>query len=138
MAWLAEQPAGELRDQATRQAFGQWWRADWRRAAAWLDTEQPAALRDPALEFKAQQLADYEPERALGFCERIEDSARQQSCLETTAKRWYAKDAVATETWLQQSSLDEEARSRVRALTKPEEQQQLRRPRRPRAGGAPR
>ncbi len=138
IAWLGEQPAGELRDQATREAFGGWSRADPRRAAAWLDAEQPAALRDPALEFKARRIVDYEPELAVGFCERVEDSARQQSCLESTAKKWYAKDAVAAETWLQQSSLDDEARSRVRALTKPKEEQQRRRPRRPRTGGDPR
>ncbi len=138
MAWLGEQPAGELRDQATREAFGQWLRADPRRAQAWLVAEKPAALRDPALEFKAQRMAPHEPEGALRWCERIENTARQQSCLESTAKSWYAQDAVAAETWLQQSSLDDETRSRVRALTKPKEEQQGRRPRRPRAGGDPR
>ena len=145
MAWLGEQPAGELRDQAVREAFGEWTKTDPLSARAWLLEEKPAALRDPALEFKAQRVVDYEPERAIGFCERIEDSARRQGCLESTATRWYAKDAVAAETWLQQSSLDDEARSRVRVLTKPKEQQgrkpteqQGRRPRRPRPGGAPR
>ncbi len=138
MAWLGEQPAGELRDQAVREAFGEWAKKDPMSASAWLVEEKPAALRDPALEFKAQRIADYEPELALGFCERVEDSARQQSCLESTATRWYAKDAVAAETWLQQSSLDDEARSRVRELTKPKEEQQRRRPRRPRTGGNPR
>jgi len=143
MAWLGEQPAGELRDQAVREAFGEWSRADPRRARAWLVEEKPAALRDPALEFKALRIVDFEPERAVGFCERIEDSARRQGCLEPAAKRWYAKDAVAAETWLQQSSLDDEARSRVRVreIAKPKEEQQRGRPRRerrPRIGGEPR
>ncbi len=143
MAWLSEQPAGELRDQAVREAFGQWSRADPLRARAWLVAEKPTALRDPAIEFKAQRIVDYEPERALGWCERIQDTARQQSCLESTAKSWYAQDAVAAETWLQQSSLDDEARSRVRKFTRPQEQQRRgprgpRGPRRPRTGGDPR
>jgi hypothetical protein len=140
MAWLGEQPAGELRVQAVREAFGEWSKADPRRARAWLVEEKPAALRDPALEFKAQRIGAHEPERALGYCERIEDSARRQGCLESTAKLWYAKDAVAAETWLQQSSLDDGARSRVRELAKPKEQQRRspRRPRRPRIGGDPR
>jgi hypothetical protein len=137
MAWLGEQPAGELRDQATREAFGQWSRADPRRARAWLAAEKPTALRDPALEFKAQRSVDYEPELALGFCERIQDTARQLSCLESTAKSWYAQDAVAAETWLQQSSLDDEARSRVRKTPRPEGGQR-RNPRRSRTGGDPR
>jgi len=136
MAWLGEQPAGELRDQAVHEAFGEWTKTDPRSAQAWLVEEKPAALRDPALEFKAKRIVDIEPEVALGFCERIEDSARQQSCLESTAKSWYARDAVAAEIWLQQSSLNEEARGRVRELTKPKEQR--RGPRRPPTGGFPR
>ena len=116
LAWLGEQPAGELRDQAVREAFGQWLESGSAGARlAWLGAEKPAALHDPALESKAQRIADYEPERALGFCERIGDSARRHGCLESTAKSWYAQDAVAAETWLQQSSLDDETRSRVRA-----------------------
>ena len=137
LAWVGEQPAGELRDEAVREAFGEWTRMDPQSARAWLIEERPAALRDPALEFKAKRIVDHEPERALGFCERIEDLARRNECLESNAKRWYAKDAVATETWLQQSSLDDEARSRVRELTKPKEQRR-RGPRRPPIGGAPR
>jgi hypothetical protein len=137
LAWVGEQPAGEFRDQAVREAFGEWTKTDPLSARAWLIEEKPAALRDPALEFKAKRIADHEPELALGFCERIEDSARRQGCLESTAKSWYAKDAVAAETWLQQSSLGDEARSRVRELTKPK-QQQRRGPRRPPIGGDPR
>jgi hypothetical protein len=136
MAWLGERPAGELRDQAIQEAFGEWTKMDPLSARAWVVEEKPAALRDPALEFKAKRIVDHAPEQALGFCERIEDSARQQSCLESTAKIWYAKDAVAAETWLQQSSLDDEARSRVRDLTKPK--QPRRGPRRPPTGGVPR
>jgi hypothetical protein len=130
LTWVGEQPTGEVRDQAVREAFGEWTKTDPQSARAWLVDEKPAALRDPALEFKAKRIVDHEPERALGFCERIEDSARRQGCLESSAKSWYAKDAVAAETWLQQSSLDDEARSRVRELTKPKEQRR-RGPRRP-------
>jgi hypothetical protein len=52
--------------------------------------------------------------RALSWCERIQEPARQQPCLESRAHSWYGRDAVAAETWLQQSSLDDEARRRVR------------------------
>jgi hypothetical protein len=140
MAWLAEQPAGERRDRAAREAFGQWSRKDPRSAGAWLDAEEPTALHDPALEFKAGRLAGHEPERALGACKRIQDGARQQGCLESTAKKWYAQDPVAAETWLQQSSLDDEARSRVREIPKQEKQKRHtpRGPRRPLVGPSPR
>jgi len=141
MAWLGEQPAGELSDQIVREAFGQWSRAEPRNARAWLAAEDQTALHDPALELKAKRTVVHEPVRALGGCERIQDTARQQSCLESTANSWYAQDAVAAETWLQQSSLDEEARSRVRKTPKPQKQEQQRRgpqrpqrPQRPRVG----
>jgi hypothetical protein len=139
MAWLDEQPTEELSDRTVREAFGQWSRMDPRSARAWLAADGQTALRDPALEFKAQRVADHEPMRALGWCERIQDTARQQSCIESTAKSWYAKDAVAAETWLQESSLDDEARSQVRKIPKPEkpqtkQQQQRRGPQRPRTG----
>jgi hypothetical protein len=141
MAWLGEQPAGALRDQAVREAFGEWSRTDPRRAKAWLNSEKLTALHDPALEIKAERQAAFEPERALGWCERIQESSRQQSCLESTARSWYGRNAVEAEAWLQQSSLDEEARSRVRNAPglweeqRPDPQGQQRPgPRRPRAG----
>jgi hypothetical protein len=133
MAWLSEQPAGALRDQAVRETFGQWSRTDPLRARAWLDSEKRTALHDPALEIKAERLAPHEPERALGWCERIQEPARQQSCLESTAKGWYGRNAVEAEAWLQQSSLDEEARARVRKVPGRQEKQRPS-PQRPRAG----
>jgi hypothetical protein len=139
MAWLAEQPAGERRDQAASEAFGRWSRTDPLSAGAWLGAEEPTALHDPALEFKAQRLKSHEPERALVLCGRMQDGARQQACLESAAKEWYAQDAVAAETWLQQSSLDDEARSRVRETPKPKQKERRtpRPPRRPLAGPGP-
>jgi hypothetical protein len=127
MAWLGEQPAGALREEAVREAFLQWSRTDARRAGAWLDSEKLTAFHDPVLELKAERLAAHAPGRALAACQRIQDAARRQSCLESTARNWYAVDAVAAETWLQQSPLDEEARSQVRKIGRQEQQ-----PRRPR------
>jgi hypothetical protein len=114
MGWLGEQPAGELRDQAVRKAFLEWSRKDRPGAKAWLDSVSPTAFHDPALEVWAEQLVAREPVEALGWCERILDPAWRERCLESAARSWYARDAVAAETWLQQSPLDEEARSNVR------------------------
>ena len=46
--------------------------------------------------------------------ERILDRERRLLCLETTATKWYLRDAEAAEAWLQKSPLDEEARRKVR------------------------
>ncbi len=131
MRWLGENPAGERRDQAVRTAFLEWSRADRPGAKAWLESVSPTAFHDPALEVWAEKLVAGEPAEALGWCERILDSARRQRCLESSASRWYARDALAAEAWLQQSALDEEARSKVRKTQRPQAAGR-RRPRGPR------
>ncbi len=73
--------------------------------------------------------------RALQF--RFGDLEGRQRRPGASLIQWYAQDAVAAETWLQQSPLDEEARSRVREISKPEKPKR-RDPRRPRVGGGPR
>jgi hypothetical protein len=130
LGWLSAVPAGERRDKAVREAFLAWATADWDGADAWLAATALSEFHDPALEVYAEQLLAWEPAEALGGCERILDGTRRQSCLASGASRWYAKDALAAEAWLQTSSLDEEARSQVRKATA-----QPRSPRRRRAGG---
>jgi len=114
MAWLGKQPAGELRDKALREAFVGWSKTNPHGLLAWLNADELTPLHDPAFEIKAARLAALEPVRALSWCERIQEPARQQGCLESSAHTWYGRDAVAAETWLQQSSLDDEVRRRVR------------------------
>jgi hypothetical protein len=116
MAWLGKQPAGELRDKALREAFLGWSKTNPHGLLAWLNADELTPLHDPAFEIKATRLVAHEPVRALSWCERIQERARQQSCLESSAHTWYGRDAVAAETWLQQSSLDDEVRSRVRKI----------------------
>jgi len=117
MAWLGKQPAGELRDKALREAFLGWSKTNPHGLLAWLNADERTDLHDPAFEIKAARLVAHVPVEALSWCERIQEPARQQRCLESSAHTWYGQDAVAAETWLQQSSLDEEARSRVRRIS---------------------
>ncbi|MBW2716552.1 MAG: hypothetical protein JRD03_10770 [Deltaproteobacteria bacterium] len=139
MAWLGERPAGESRDRAVREAFTEWSKANPLQAKAWLESENPTAMRDPALEIKAERVAPHVPQMAIGWCERIHDSSRQQKCLESTAHSWYGRNPVAAEAWLQKSSLDDEARGRVRKISGKQGQKQpgqsVPSPQRPRAGG---
>jgi hypothetical protein len=118
MEWLGAYPAGEHRDKGAREAFRAWSTADLEGARAWLESTPRTALHDPALEVWVEQLLAWEPAEALGWCERILDVERRQRCVVSGAKRWYVKDALAAEAWLQTSSLDEEVRSRVRTKLK--------------------
>jgi hypothetical protein len=113
----------------------EWSRVDQAGAKAWLGSLSPTAFHDPALQAWAEEILIYqEPLEALGWCERILDPARRQRCLESSARIWYVQDAVAAEAWLQQSPLDEEARSEVRGPAR----QRPAGPRRPRGPGRPR
>ena len=114
MQWLRDQPHGELREQAVREGFVGWLNSDARSAREWLNAQTLTAFHDPAIEVYASRLGDRAPERSVRWCERISDPQHRNGCLRAAAIQWYRVDAVAAEAWLQQSPLDEEARSAVR------------------------
>jgi len=114
LEWLGAYPAGESRDEAIREAYLAWWTADWDSAEAWMESTSQSAFHDPAREVWVDQLLAWEPAKALAGCERILDVARRQRCLVSGARKWYARDALAAEEWLQTSPLDEGVRNRVR------------------------
>ena len=66
------------------------------------------------------------PAVALAWCERILKEQKRLGCLKKIATKWYRRDALAAETWLQQSPLDEEARQGVRAPRKSKQRRQQR------------
>jgi hypothetical protein len=98
----------------------------------WLESEELTVFHDPAIAVHAKELGYRKPSAAVAWCERILDEGRRLACLKKTAAQWYQRDAVAAETWLQQSPLDEAARLKVRTPKKP------RTPRRPQPPGAKR
>jgi hypothetical protein len=114
LEWLGAYPAGESRDEAVREAYLAWWTSDWESAEAWLGSNAQSALHDPAREVWVERLIGWEPAKALAGCELILDVDRRQRCLLSGVRKWYGKDAVAAEEWLQTSPLDEEVRNRVR------------------------
>ena len=114
MEWVRERPAGKPRDQAAREAFVKWLRADPEAAKAWISSESPTAFHDPVIDAYARFRDARAPEEAIAWCERILDADRRLGCLQAAAAQWYKLDAVAAETWLQQSPLSEEARRAAR------------------------
>jgi len=110
MQWVRDHPSEDLHEEAVREAFRTWLQSDRKGAVEWLESETLTAFHDPAISFYAKDLSGRAPEDAIPWCERILDSERRLRCLERAAAKWYQRDAVAAETWLQQSPLDEEAR----------------------------
>jgi len=116
LAWLSVQPASEARDRAVRDAFSTWLRTDPQAARAWLEAETLTPFHDEAIDVFAKLLSDRFPKKAVEWCEKITHEERRNGCLRVAAAKWYQRDAVAAETWLQTSPLDEEARSYVRTV----------------------
>jgi hypothetical protein len=112
-------PTEEMQYQACREGFKSWFSSNRADAVAWLDSETLTAFHDPAIEFYAKEIGMRTPEKAVEWCERVHDDERGTRCLKRAAALWYKRDAVAAETWLQQSPLDEETRSEVRAPLTP-------------------
>ena len=126
LEWVREHPDQELHYLAARTAFLGWLKSDRDGAAEWLKSEDHTAFHDPAIVEYARDLGEREPAEAIGWCERVLEAQQRIHCLKKVAPLWYQRDALAAETWLQQSPLDEKARRAVR--TPPKKRPALRRP----------
>jgi hypothetical protein len=118
LEWTRNLADKEQRHQAAREAFLQWLDTDRAGAVEWLESEEITAFHDPVIVLYTKELVRRAPAEAVGWCERIVDEQRQLGCLKKTAPQWYRRDAVAAETWLQQSPLDDEGRREVRTPAK--------------------
>jgi len=114
LEWLGGQPVGTPRDQAVREAFLLWLKADPDGAKAWLEADSLTVFHDPALLAYARHLGESTPRDAIDWCERLLEPERQQRCYKAVSIRWYQQDAAAAEAWLETSPLDEETRRKVR------------------------
>jgi hypothetical protein len=118
LAWVRNHPNEDIHHQAAREAFRVWFQSEPNAAAEWLKSEEITSFHYSILVFYTNELGHTAPEQAISWCERIVGPQRRLRCLEKAAAKWYQRDAVAAETWLQQSPLNEEARGEVRAPPK--------------------
>jgi hypothetical protein len=118
LEWVRNHPDEEVHHQAAREAFRTWWELDRAGAVEWLESETLTPFHDPIAIVYAKGLGHRAPAKAIAWCERVFDEKRRLGCLKKIASEWYRRDALAAETWLQQSPLDEEARRAVRTPRK--------------------
>jgi hypothetical protein len=124
LEWVRNHPDEKPRHEAAREAFLAWFESDRASAVEWLEAEELTAFHDPAIVLYSKKIAPRTPTEAIEWCERVFDEQRRLGCLKKAAIQWYKRDAVAAETWLQQSPLDEDARYKVRTPRKKRRQQQ--------------
>ena len=78
-------------------------------------TGEPDPWLRPAFTAYAKLLAEDSPADAIEWGERVEADDEREFVLIALARAWRRVDEAATEAWLVQSSLSEEAREKVRA-----------------------
>jgi hypothetical protein len=118
LVWLSSAPEGHDKNLAVRGAFALWGQIDREAALDWMaaqTTGEPEAWLRPIFPVYARLLAKVSPADAIEWAERIEGDEEREIVLTEVARAWRQLDEAATEAWLLQSSLSEEAREKVRA-----------------------
>jgi len=118
LVWLSNTPESPERDFAVWVTFEDWAKTDREAALAWMASQTTGELApwlEPALQSYAKSLAVDSPAEAIGWAEQIENDNTRRFRLIEVARAWREVDEAASEAWLQQSSLSEEDREKVRA-----------------------
>jgi hypothetical protein len=119
LAWLSDAaPEGHDKNLAVRASFALWGQIDREATLAWMETQaagEPGTWLQPAFPVYARLLSEDSPADAIEWAERIEGDEEREIVLTEVASAWRLRDEAATEAWLLQSSLSEEARDKVRA-----------------------
>jgi len=117
ISWLLSVPEYAERDFTLQSAFKLWLPKDRDAALVWM-AAQTTGKRDPWTQpmfaLCAQSLAADSPAEAIVWADRIEDDSREFTLIQV-ARAWRKVDEAASEAWLLESSLSEEAREEVRA-----------------------
>jgi hypothetical protein len=118
LAWLSNAPEGHEKNLAIRSAFAVWEQLDREAALGWMVAQtiaEPDPWLRPIFPVYTRALAEDSPADAIEWAERIEGAEEREIVLIEVARAWRRVDEAATEAWLLQSSLSEEAREQVRA-----------------------
>jgi hypothetical protein len=117
LEWLSRAPEGEDRENSLRVIFATWGVIDREAALGWMATQtagEPAPWARSLFAHYAKLLAPDSPAKAIEWAERVEDDREREAALILVASIWRQQDEAASEAWLLQSSLSEEAREKAR------------------------
>ena len=117
LEWLSREPEGEDKETSLRVIFATWAIIDREAALAWMAAQtagEPAPWVRSLFVHYAKLLAADSPAEAIEWAERVEDDREREAALIFVASMWRQQDEAASEAWLLQSSLSEEAREKAR------------------------
>ena len=117
LEWLSREPEGEDKETSLRVIFATWGIIDREAALDWMAAQtagEPAPWVRSIFAHYAKLLAADSPAKAIEWAERVEDDREREAALILVAHMWRQQDEAASEAWLLQSSLSEEAREKAR------------------------
>jgi len=112
-SWVAQFPAGDLRDAAIDNLVKLW--PSRTEAAAWLNSLPAGPSRDAGFRAYAEQIAPAYPREAAGWAAAIADPQIQAAQLERIIRAWNDRDFASASRWVQTASLTPSIRQRLLA-----------------------
>jgi hypothetical protein len=110
---VAQFPASELRNNATRNVVQQWVHNDVEAASKWIATLPADPSRDQAIETLVNVASHERPEIAAQWLDSLPNENARRSRAEMIAQRWLQTDEAAARAWINQSSLPQESKNRL-------------------------
>lgn len=112
--WVIGLPVNPPQATLVHALFGRWYDATPAKARSWLEAQILLPAHDPALEVLARRISDTRPRQAIRWAELIQGPTRRENVLVAVAQEWHRDAPDAAVTWIEQSSLSENARIAAR------------------------
>lgn len=114
LGWLEHEAPEPSRAKALELVYGRWLFQNRSVAQQWLESTDRTAFHDPAIGVLARTLAQSNPDGAMEWCARVIEQAGRKMCYVSTVGQWARKEPGAAIRWLDESPLEEAARTSVR------------------------
>ena len=103
--WVAAQPDGEGKVEATGEIVGQWMRTDAESASGWLNDQPEGDAKDRGITALLRDRSVREdPEAAVAWADSISNSEMRSEQVSRSARSWLASDRAAALEYLEQSN----------------------------------
>jgi hypothetical protein len=119
MEWLSTMPPSFQRDLAIKGAFRGWWRRDARGFRLWAESmtqETPPAWMEPLLENWGGAVGRVKPQQGFEVARLIQDQETRERTYAAIVVAWHTREPGAAAEWLEQSTLSDPAKARIRAV----------------------
>jgi len=120
--WVASQPDGKGKVDATGEIVGQWMRTDAESASGWLNEQPEGDAKDRGISALLRDRSVREdPEAAVAWADSISDSEMRSEQVESSARNWLSKDRASALEYLE-STTSLSAEQKTKLINIPQEE----------------